>query len=64
MYVLTCSDYDPIAGTCAQEQWTNETAWGLPPLSPSEGATLGASVLVLFAVAWLLKRLRKTIETL
>ena len=64
MKVLTCTDWNAETQTCAAEAWADPSPFGLPPLTAGEGAQLGAAVLVLFAVAFLLKRLRKSLETL
>lgn len=64
MKVLACVQWNAETQTCEAQVWTDPMPFGLPPLTGEEGATLGAAVLVLFAVAWLLKRLRRTLETL
>lgn len=64
MKVLACVQWDHASQTCTQEAWIDPMPFGFPPLSAGEGAALGAAALVLFGIAWLLKRLRKTLETL
>lgn len=64
MKVLTCSQWNAETQTCELEVWADPMPLGLPPLDPEEGATLGAAVMVLFFVAWLLKRLRKFLDNL
>lgn len=64
MKVLACIEWDSASQTCTREAWIDQTPFGLPPLSAGEGAALGAAALVLFGIAWLLKRLRKTLENL
>lgn len=64
MKVYTCVRWNAETQTCEAQVWADPMPLGLPPLAPEEGATLGAAVLVLFAVAWLLKRLRRILETL
>lgn len=63
MKVLTCLEFD-AQGVCTQEVWADQMPLGLPPLTPEEGAQLGAAVLGLFAVAWIFKRLRRFLENL
>lgn len=61
MRIRVCQIWDEQAQACMQEAWITVLPFGLPPLSAGEGAALGASAFVLFAVAWLLKRLRNSI---
>lgn len=58
MKVLTCVQFD-ARGRCIETAWVELTPFGLPPLTGEEGAQLGAAVVGLFAVAWLLRLLRK-----
>lgn len=62
--VLVCVEYDEASGECLAQTWADPMPAGLPPLSAGEGAMLGASAFVLFGIAFLLKRLRKFLETL
>ncbi|GIX38041.1 MAG: hypothetical protein KatS3mg127_1280 [Silanimonas sp.] len=64
MKVYACIEWDAATGECVSAAWIDQTPFGLPPLSAGEGAALGASVFVLFAVAWLLKRLRRFVDSL
>jgi len=64
MKVRTCIQWNAETQTCEAEVWADQMPLGLPPLTPQEGATLGAAVLVMFAVAWLLKWIRKYLSSL
>lgn len=64
MKVRTCIQWNAETQSCDAEVWADPMPLGLPPLTPAEGAQLGAAVLGLFALAWLLKWLRKSITNL
>ncbi len=64
MKVLTCAQWNAETQTCDVQVWAEPMPLGLPPLTPQEGATLGAAVLVMFAIAWLLKWIRKYLSSL
>lgn len=62
--VLACVEWDEATQDCVTTAWVDPAPFGLPPLTGSEGAQLGAAVLVLFAVAFLLRVLRKNLESM
>lgn len=64
MKVLTCAQWNAETQTCDVQVWADPMPLGLPPLTPEEGAMLGAAVFVLFALAWLFRWLRKTLSNL
>jgi len=64
MKVLTCTQWNAETQACEAQEWADPMPLGLPPLTPTEGAQLGAAVLVMFALAWLLKWLRRYLNSL
>lgn len=64
MKVLTCAQFNAETQVCEVQVWADPMPLGLPPLTPEEGAAMGAAVFGLFFVAWLLKRLRSILSTM
>lgn len=63
VYVLACdeADFDPQAGTCAQEIWIPPPSV-IPALSIEDAQQIGAQIALLLAVAFVFRTLRKYLE--
>lgn len=55
------SDFDAATGTCAQEVWIPQMP-SLPALTVEEAQQLGVAIALLFALAFVFRRLRKFID--
>ena len=58
----TCApeNVDEATGTCSQVVWVEDSSGWLPELSHEDGALIGAALFGLMAVAYLLRRARKS----
>lgn len=55
------SDFDAATGTCAQEIWIPQQT-SLPALTVEEAQTIGIAFALLWAVAFVFRRLRKFLD--
>ena len=55
------SDFNSATGTCAQEIWIPQQAV-LPALSVEEAQLIGAKIALLWAIAYVFRRLRRFID--
>ena len=64
-YVLACdeADVDLVAGTCAAPYYI-EQASVIPTLTIDGAAQIGAACALLFAIAWVFRRVGKSITTI
>ncbi|MBB3344516.1 hypothetical protein [Luteimonas sp. RC10] len=60
-HVLYCVQFDTQTNTCAVEAWMPAPQL-LPPLSPAQAGALLTAELVLFATAWGIRQLSRTIR--
>ncbi len=62
-YVQGCyaADYDPATNTCTSVYLIPQTA-GLPALSLADAQSIGAACALLWAVAWVIRRMMKQID--
>ena len=63
-YVLACGDveFDPQAGPCVNEIWIPQ-ATVIPALSIADAQQIGIAIAFLLAVAFVLRQIRKFLET-
>lgn len=61
--VLRCDegDYNAVTGECAAPYWGEDTGI-LPPLDPSEAYLIAIQIGGLWAAAWVIKTIRKSLE--
>jgi hypothetical protein len=55
------SDFDAATGTCAQEIWIPQMP-SLPVLTVEEAVPIGTAIALLWAVAFVFRRVRKFID--
>lgn len=60
--VATCAPENVAGdGTCSAVVWVDESSLGwLPELSSEDGGLIGGALFALMAVAWLLRKARRT----
>lgn len=60
---LTCPEgaFDPASETCSAPVWVEQGASALPTLTTAEGAQIGTSILLVWAVAWTWKVIARTL---
>lgn len=59
--VLTCVEFDAVAGTCTVEAWMPPPAF-LPALSVEGGVLLGSAIVACWTLAYAFKHLAKVIR--
>lgn len=62
-WVLGCRDVDfnPQTGTCAAPYYIPQTT-GFPALSIADAQTIGAACALLWAAAWVIRRIKKQLD--
>ena len=62
MRYLRCIEWDEGTGTCSAEAWVEETPGSLPPLSVSDAQAIGGAILLVWAVGFAFRAVRKALE--
>lgn len=64
--VLTCPEgsYDEQTATCAAPVWTEQGETVLPALTTAEGHQIALAIMAVWAVAWVLKIIARTVAQL